>query len=83
MEKTLLDFSREIQAISSSGLYFSKDPYDLQRFKQLNEIAAELIAKHSLHSKQFVSKVFGGVRVCNTEDRRTRGNLCKQQNSYG
>jgi ADP-ribose pyrophosphatase YjhB (NUDIX family) len=58
MEKTLLDFSREIQAISSSGLYFSKDPYDLQRFKQLNEIAAELIAKHSLHSKQFVSKVF-------------------------
>jgi ADP-ribose pyrophosphatase YjhB (NUDIX family) len=58
MEKTLLDLSREIHAISSSGFYFSKDPYDLQRFKQLNEIAAELIAKHSVHSKQFVNKVF-------------------------
>jgi hypothetical protein len=35
MEKTLLDLSREIHAISSSGFYFSKDPYDLQRFQQL------------------------------------------------
>lgn len=58
MEKSLLDLSREIQAISSTGLYFSKDPYDLQRFKQLNEIAAELIAKHSVHSKEFVNRVF-------------------------
>lgn len=58
MQKSLLDFSREIQAISSTGLNFSKDPYDLQRFKQLNEIAAELIANHSLHSKEFVNRVF-------------------------
>jgi ADP-ribose pyrophosphatase YjhB (NUDIX family) len=58
MEKTLLDLSREIQAISKTGLSFSKDPYDLQRFEQLSEIAAELIANHSIHSKQFVDRVF-------------------------
>jgi|SRR5262249_31514170 len=58
MERTLLDLSREIQAISSTGLHFSKDPYDLQRFKQLSEIAVELIATHSVHSKEFVNRVF-------------------------
>jgi len=58
MEKSLLDLSREIQAISSTGLAFSKDPFDSQRFKQLTEIAAELIATHSVHSKEFINKVF-------------------------
>jgi hypothetical protein len=52
MEKTLLDLSREIQAISKSGLAFSKDPFDIERFKHLEEIAAELISKHSAHSKR-------------------------------
>jgi ADP-ribose pyrophosphatase YjhB (NUDIX family) len=58
MEKTLLDLSREIQAISKSGLAFSKDPFDVERFKQLEEIAAELISKHSSYSKEFISTVF-------------------------
>jgi ADP-ribose pyrophosphatase YjhB (NUDIX family) len=58
MNKSLLDLSREIQAISKSGLTFSKDPYDVERFKQLEDIAAELISKHSVHSKEFINKVF-------------------------
>lgn len=57
-EKSLLDLSREIQAISKSGLAFSKDPYDIERFKQLVDIAAELISKHSIHSKEFINNVF-------------------------
>ncbi len=58
MEKNLLDLSREIQAISKSGLAFSKDPFDVERFKQLEDIAAELISRHSVHSKEFINKVF-------------------------
>jgi ADP-ribose pyrophosphatase YjhB (NUDIX family) len=58
MEKNLLDLSREIQAISKSGLAFSKDPFDIERFKQLEDIAAELISRHSVHSKDFINKVF-------------------------
>jgi ADP-ribose pyrophosphatase YjhB (NUDIX family) len=58
MEKSLLDLSREIHAISRNGMTFSKDPFDVERFKQLGEIAAELISKHSLHSKEFLNKVF-------------------------
>ena len=58
MEKNLLDLSREIHAISKSGLAFSKDPFDIERFHQLEEIAAQLISKHSIHSKEYLQKVF-------------------------
>jgi ADP-ribose pyrophosphatase YjhB (NUDIX family) len=58
MQKTLLDLSREIHAIAKSGLAFSKDHFDQERFQQLEEIAAQLISSHSIHSKEFMNKVF-------------------------
>lgn len=58
MEKTLLDLSREILSISKTGLAFSKNPYDLERFKQLEKIAIELISGHSQYSKQFLTDIF-------------------------
>ena len=57
MEKTLLDLSREIHAIAKSGLAFSKDHFDQERFQQLEEIAAQLIAAHSIYSREFMNKV--------------------------
>jgi hypothetical protein len=39
-----LAWAREIQALCQTGLAFSKGPYDLQRYKRLMEIAAEIIA---------------------------------------
>src|SRR4051794_9909742 len=58
MKKTLLDVSREIQAIAKNGLAFSKDPFDIERFHQLETIALELIAKHSEHSTENLGKIF-------------------------
>lgn len=61
-EKSILDIGREIHAISKTGLAFSKDAFDIERFKQLEEIAADLIAKHSLHSKEYLERVFSAER---------------------
>ncbi len=58
MKKSLLDIARELQAISKSGLTFSKDPFDLERFKQLEELAVEIIANHTLHSKESIQMLF-------------------------
>lgn len=58
MEKTLLDLSREIRSISKTGLAFSENPYDLERFKQLEKIAIEMISGHSQYSKEFLNDVF-------------------------
>ncbi len=40
---TLLAWARRVQAIAQNGLTFSKDPYDLERYRQLTELAAEVL----------------------------------------
>jgi ADP-ribose pyrophosphatase YjhB (NUDIX family) len=42
-----LTWAREIQAIAQTGLEFSKDPYDLDRFAALRRLAARIHADHT------------------------------------
>ena len=42
-----LDWAREIQAIAQTGMHFSDNIFQLQRYQRLFEIAAEIIAEHS------------------------------------
>ena len=39
-----VDWAVEIQALAQAGLTYGKDPYDLERYARLREIAAEMIA---------------------------------------
>jgi ADP-ribose pyrophosphatase YjhB (NUDIX family) len=40
-------WAREIQAIAQTGLAFSKDPYDLDRFTALRRLAVRIMAEHT------------------------------------
>jgi ADP-ribose pyrophosphatase YjhB (NUDIX family) len=40
---SILDITREMRAISQSGLTYSKDPFDRERFARLNELSTLLI----------------------------------------
>jgi 8-oxo-dGTP pyrophosphatase MutT (NUDIX family) len=42
-----LNWAREIQAIAQTGLAFSKDPYDLDRFAALRSLSAQIMADHT------------------------------------
>lgn len=42
-----LDWAREIEAISQTGLHYSQNDYDLKRYKRLLEISADIIANYS------------------------------------
>ena len=42
-----LVWSREIQAIAQTGLAFSKDPYDRERFLALQRLSARIMAEHT------------------------------------
>jgi ADP-ribose pyrophosphatase YjhB (NUDIX family) len=42
-----LDWAREIQALSQSGLTYALNDYDRQRYSRLAEIATEIIQEHS------------------------------------
>ncbi|HEY1725936.1 MAG TPA: NUDIX hydrolase [Steroidobacteraceae bacterium] len=46
-EPKWLLWAREIQAIAQTGLAFSKDPYDLERYQRLRAIAVEMLAQGS------------------------------------
>lgn len=55
MEPKWLDWVRQLQAIGQTGLAFTRDPYDRERYEQLLHLAAEIAAEHSglSHDKLF------------------------------
>jgi ADP-ribose pyrophosphatase YjhB (NUDIX family) len=42
-----LRWNKRLQAIAQDGLTYTKDDYDLGRYEQLRELAAEMLAAHS------------------------------------
>jgi ADP-ribose pyrophosphatase YjhB (NUDIX family) len=42
-----LDWAREIQALSQTGLTYSENDYQTQRYRRLMEIAAEIVENHT------------------------------------
>lgn len=53
-----LDWAKRLQAIAQSGLTFSKDKYDIERYNQLRDIAAEITATYSDHEFGELQKLF-------------------------
>jgi len=41
---TLLEWARKLQAIAQNGLSFSRDPFDRERYTELQELAAEMLS---------------------------------------
>jgi ADP-ribose pyrophosphatase YjhB (NUDIX family) len=42
-----LTWARRLQAIAQTGLAYPKDPFDVERFHQVSEVAAEMMAVHA------------------------------------
>ena len=55
---TWLELARELFSISQSGLTYCKDEYDLERYRRLREISAEMIAIQSGVAKDTVMQEF-------------------------
>ncbi|MEJ0007813.1 MAG: NUDIX hydrolase [Steroidobacteraceae bacterium] len=55
-EPAWLTIARELQALAQTGLAFSNDPFDLQRFQRTRELAAQLMA---LGSDASAEKILG------------------------
>jgi len=53
-----IDWAREILSLSQSGLTYSGNQYDIDRYKRLQEITAEIIASQSELSKESVLTSF-------------------------
>ncbi|MBM3151423.1 MAG: NUDIX hydrolase [Chloroflexi bacterium] len=47
-----LSWAREIQALTQTGLSYNKNEFDIQRYRRLEEIAAEIVAAHTTLPRQ-------------------------------
>ncbi len=53
-----MDWARELFSMSQAGLTYGENPFDLERYKRLKEIAAEIIANESDLTKEVVLQSF-------------------------
>ena len=53
-----LQWAREIQAVSQTGLTYASSEYEVQRYKRLTEIAAEIVQDHAGLPKEHLLRDF-------------------------
>lgn len=47
MEPQWLRWVKRLQSIAQDGLTYTRDPYDVERYQQLREVTAEILASNS------------------------------------
>src|SRR6185437_2430643 len=53
-----LEWAKRIQALSQSGLTFSKDIYDIERYEELRNISVEIMNEHTGLEMQRIKDLF-------------------------
>ena len=69
----------ELQAIAQSGLAYCKDEFDIERYKRILEIAADLLASRSVHSYEQVLELFQSDKGYCTPKVDTRGAVFEER----
>ena len=59
-EPDWLVWAREVQAIAQTGLTFSRDPYDRERYEALRALAAQMFAARSDAPGEAIAALFAG-----------------------
>lgn len=58
-EPRWLNLGRELQAIAQTGQYFTKDPFDADRYARLRVLASQLMAEGSGAEVETIAELFG------------------------
>lgn len=59
-EPDWLTWTRELQAIAQTGLAFTKDPYDKERYDLLRALASRMMAAHTAATAPVIEALFAG-----------------------
>ena len=57
-----LSWTREMQAIAQTGLSFARDPYDVQRYEMLRDLAVRIMAAHTDAPVERIAALFAAER---------------------
>ncbi len=77
MKAKWLKWSTELQAIAQAGITYSKDPYDIERFERIREMAAEMMDNHTDLPMEKVKDLFCGDEGYQTPKVDVRGVVVK------
>lgn len=58
MDTKWLEWAKKLQAIAQNGLTFTENPFDIERYKTLRAIAAEIMATYSNREPNYVLDLF-------------------------
>jgi ADP-ribose pyrophosphatase YjhB (NUDIX family) len=73
MDPTWLDWARALQIIAQNGLAYSKDPFDVERFESVRQIAAQMVAAQTETSAGDLLDLFSGEKGYATPKIDVRG----------
>lgn len=74
-----MEWSQKIQAVAQNGLEYSDNQFDIERYKQLRELAAEIIAAHSNHTHEHVLDYLSAETGYHTPKIDIRGAVFKDE----
>lgn len=57
-EPAWLGWLRELQGVAQSGLAFTRDPYDIERYEMLRDLAARIAAAHTGDAAERIAGLF-------------------------
>ncbi|MEW6228745.1 MAG: NUDIX hydrolase N-terminal domain-containing protein [Bacillota bacterium] len=60
MDPKWLEWARRLQAIAQNGLTYARDPFDIQRYESVRNIATEIVSVHSNIEVERVADIFAG-----------------------
>ncbi len=78
-EPDWLTWSRELQAIAQTGLAFTRDPYDHERYETLRALASRLMAAHTACPIERIDALFAGESGYATPKVDVRGAVFDEQ----
>lgn len=58
MERKWLEWAKQIQAISQTGLAYSKDMYDIERFEMLRKLSVEIMNEYTDAGEEKITELF-------------------------
>lgn len=72
-EPDWLTWTRELQAIAQTGLAFTRDPYDRERYDTLRSLASRIMAAHTAASSERIEALFAAEQGYATPKVDVRG----------
>jgi ADP-ribose pyrophosphatase YjhB (NUDIX family) len=73
-----LDWAQKLSALAQSGLTYSKNPFEIERYKQVRQIAGEMLSEHGDVPVENVQKLLDGERGYATPKLDVRGVVFKE-----